>query len=95
MFDEVVHDPFGNETTFNRLSYRRVEFVFSAAYPHVELRNAPRALQSFISRTSEATDFAIAFVPIDIDTFTWADSIRSLFPKNFRVDLAQLSGRVH
>jgi hypothetical protein len=91
VFDEVVHDPFGNETTFNRFSYRQVEFVFSAAYPHVELRNAPRGLQTFISRTSEATDFAIAFVPIDIDTFKWADSIRSLFPKHFRIDLAQLS----
>lgn len=91
MFDEVVHDPFGNETTFNRLSYRQVEFVFSVAYPQVELRNAPRGLQTFISRTSEATDFTTAFVAIDIDTFKWADSIRTLFPKHFRVDLAQLS----
>lgn len=92
MFDEVVHDPFGNETTFNRLSYRQVEFLFSAAYPQVQLRNAPRGLQTFISRTSEATDFTTAFVAIDIDTFKWADSIRTLFPKHFRIDLAQLSG---
>lgn len=91
MFDEVVHDPFGNETTFNRLSYRQVEFVFSASYPHVELRNAPRGLQTFISRSSEATDFAIAFIAIDIDTFKWADGVRAVFPKHFCVDLAQLS----
>jgi hypothetical protein len=91
MYDEVVHDPFGNGTTFNRLSYRQVEFFFSATYPQVELRNAPRGLQTFISRTSEATDFTIAFAAIDIDTFKWADSIRTLFPKHFRIDLAQLS----
>jgi hypothetical protein len=89
--EEVVRDPFGNETTFNRLSYREVAFIFAAAYPQVELQDFPRGLQTFIARTAQATDFTTAFLPISINAFHWADTIRALFPTHFRIDLAQLS----
>ena len=91
LFDEVIRDPFGNEQTFERLLYREVEFVFSSQYPQVELRRFPRSLQAFITRTAELTEFATTFVPLDIDTFKWADSIRDVYPRHFRIDLAQLS----
>jgi hypothetical protein len=90
-FEEVIRDPFGNEQTFERLLYREIEFVFSSKYPQVELRRFPRSLQSFITRTAELTEFATAFVPLNIDTFKWADNIRDVFPRRFRIDLAQLS----
>jgi len=89
--EEVIRDPFGNETTFSRLSYRQVEFQFSAAYPQIELRNFPRGIQTFLTRTSQAIDFAAAFVAVQVDVFRWADSIRRQFPKHFRIDLAQLT----
>jgi hypothetical protein len=90
-FEEVIRDPFGNQTTFNRLSYREVEFVFSATYPQIELRHFPRGLHTFFTRTSQATEFTTAFLAIQVDVLGWADKVRSMFPKHFRIDLAQLS----
>jgi hypothetical protein len=91
VFEEVVRDPFGVEQTFERLTYREVEFMFSSQYPQVELRRFPRNLQAFVTRTAEATEFATTFLALQLDVFTWADSIRSVYPKQFRIDLAQLS----
>jgi hypothetical protein len=91
LFQEVITDPFGYETTVDRLTYREVEFVFSSAYPHVELRKSPRSLQPFITRTAQATQFTTAFLAVNIDPFTWADNIRATLPQRFRIDLAQLA----
>ena len=90
-FDEIVRDPFGNEIKYDRLAYREVDFIFSAAYPQVEISNFPRGLQAFISRTSEATNFSTAFSSLKIDPFIWAEAIQKRFPRHFRIDLAQLS----
>jgi hypothetical protein len=91
LFEEKIRDPFGNESTFQRLNFREVEFTFSASYPQVELRKFSRTTQAFVMRTAEVTDFATTFIPINIDAFNWADKIRAVYPKRFRVDLAQLS----
>jgi hypothetical protein len=91
LLEETVRDPFGNETAFERLIYKEVEFTFSASYPQVELRKFPRSAQTFVTRTAEVTDFATTFVPIGVDAFSWADKIRAVYPKQFRIDLAQLS----
>jgi hypothetical protein len=91
LFEETVRDPFGSESTFERLTYREVEFTFSASYPQVELRKFPRNTQAFITRTAEVTDFATTFIPISVDAFSWADKIRAVYPKQFRIDLACLS----
>jgi len=91
VFEETVRDPFGNESTFERLTFRGVEFTFSASYPQVELRRFPRNIQAFVTRTAEATEFATTFLPLTVDAFAWADRIRGVYPKQFRIDLAQLS----
>ncbi len=92
--DEVVRDPFGNETAFQRVVYRDVEFAFSPDYPHVEIRKFPRTIHSFLSRVSEAAEFHVAFVPLRVDVFSWARRIQRAHPQEFRVDLAQLSDLV-
>ena len=89
--DEVIRDPFGNETKYERITYREVEFVFSSEYPEVELRKFPRALHGFLSRMLEVADFAVSFVPLSIDTLVWANGVQRTYPKAFRLDLAQLS----
>jgi hypothetical protein len=90
-FDEIVRDPFGNEETFNRVIYRDVEFVFKTEYPHIELRKFSRSTSGFFSRTSEATGFSAAFAPLRVDIFKWAEGIREIYPKLFRIDVAQLA----
>ena len=88
---ETIRDPFGNENTFERLTYREIDFTFSVSYPQVELRHFPRNTQAFIMRTAEVTDFATTFSPLAVNAFSWADNIRKVHPKQFRIDLAQLS----
>jgi hypothetical protein len=90
-FDEIVRDPFGDENTYERVSYREVEFTFSAEFPQIELRKFPRGTQSFVARLSEATSFSSSFVAIGVDVFKWSDAIRGAFPDGFRIDLADLS----
>lgn len=91
LFEETVRDPFGNESTFERLMYREVEFLFSASFPQVELRKFPRNIQAFATRTAEVTEFATTFLPLNVDVFAWADRIRGAYPNQFRIDVAQLS----
>jgi len=91
LFEETVRDPFGNESTFERLTYREVEFSFSVSFPQVELRKFPRNIQAFITRTAEVTEFATTFLPLNVDAFAWVDRIRGVYPKQFRIDLAHLS----
>jgi hypothetical protein len=91
VFEEIVRDPFGNEDTFERLTYREVEFTFSVSYPQVELRKFPRNIQAFVTRTAEATEFATTFLPLTVNAFAWADRIRAVYPNQFRIDMAQLS----
>jgi hypothetical protein len=91
VLEETVRDPFGNETNFERLTYKEVEFMFSASYPQIELRKFPRNTQAFVTRTAEVTEFATTFLPVSVDAFSWADKIRVAYPKQFRIDLAQLS----
>jgi hypothetical protein len=89
--DEVVRDPFGNETTFQHIVYRDVEFLFSSDYPHVELRKFPRTIHAFLSRVSEVAEFRVAFVPLRIDVFDWAKGVQRAYPQRFRLNMAQLS----
>jgi hypothetical protein len=93
-FDETVRDPFGKETTLERVTYQEVEFTFCTSYPQVELRKFPRNIQAFVTRTAEATEFATTFLPLAVDAFAWAERIGSEYPKQFRIDLAQLSNVV-
>ena len=90
-FEETIRDPFGIETTFERLIYREVEFVFSNVYPQIELRNFPRNTQAFVTRTAEVTDFGTTLIPLTIDAFKWVDNVRGMLPSQFRIDVAQLS----
>ena len=90
-FDEIVRDPFGNESINNRTLYKEVNFTCSIDYPQIELRDFPRGLQSFNARLSEVTDFALALSSIKLDPFKWAEAIERSFPMRFRIDLARLS----
>jgi hypothetical protein len=91
LLEETIRDPFGNEHNYERLTYREVEFAFSSTYPQVEIRQFPRGLQAFFTRTAEVTEFATTFLPITVDTFAWAEGIHEVYPKEFRIDLAHLA----
>lgn len=88
---DIVRDPFGNETSFEHITYREVEFSFSDSFPQVELRKFSRTIRTLINRIGDATDFATTVSPVNVDVFGWAERIRVSCPDNFRIDLAQAS----
>ena len=92
--DDIVRDPFGNERIFERIDYREVEFVFSSKYPQIELHESPRGLQPFLSRLSEASDFSLSLLALEVDLFKWANVIGEAFPSRFRIESARLSDLV-
>ena len=75
-YDDTVVDPFGVETSYRRIEYRKCEFKAMLQGPGLELVDAPRGVQTMVSRLAEATDFALAISPITVNVLTWAANIQ-------------------
>jgi hypothetical protein len=91
-YNESIVDPFGRELSFERISYRQVEFTLFRDFPQIEIRDAPRGLQSFTSRLLELTDFRVATSPLSVDVLKWIDGIARIVDSDITVDTMQLSG---
>ena len=91
---EMGHDPLGNEYVFEHVDYRQTEFRVTQDYPHLELTNAPRGIQSFTSRLTEIGDFTLSVSAIETDVLRWAEKLNRTFPEQFTVDAAQASGLI-
>lgn len=76
-YDETVTDPFGVEASFHRVEYRKCEFKAMQEGPGLEIVDAPRSVQTMVSRLAEATDFALAISPLSVDVLAWAAAIQS------------------
>jgi hypothetical protein len=76
-YDDTVTDPFGAEARYHRIEYRKCEFKAMLEGPGLELVDAPRSIQTMVSRLAEATDFALAISPISVNTLTWVANIQS------------------
>ena len=68
---EVVKDPFGNESSFQRISFNEQVFVISTGNPGLELKNGLRSLNSFFSLLSQVTDFKFTVKSIGVDVDAW------------------------
>lgn len=75
-YDDTVTDPFGVESSFHRLEYRKCEFKAMLDGPGLELVDAPRTVQTMVSRLAEATDFALAISPLSVDVLAWAAAVQ-------------------
>ncbi|AZE92336.1 hypothetical protein C4J96_0185 [Pseudomonas orientalis] len=74
-FTDLIVDPFGNETTFDRIEYRESAFRITQAPPTLELINAPRSPQALLNRLSEITDFEASIEQLQVDVISWADEL--------------------
>jgi hypothetical protein len=93
-FAEAVTDPFGEESVYERVDYRQTAFTLTTDYPHLELTDAPRGLQSFTARLSELGNFSLTVSPIEVNVLRWAESLSELFPDRFVVAAVQASGLI-
>ena len=76
VLEEVLTDPFGNETIFERVSYLETAFLFSNEFPEVELVNPPRSIGAFSSRIVQICNFEAAWSNLKVDVLVWADRIQ-------------------
>jgi hypothetical protein len=89
-YDDIVTDPFGVEALFRRVEYRSCEFKAAVAGPGLELVDAPRGVQTMISRLAEATDFALAISPLSVNVLDWASEVQRRLNEVGIVDSLQL-----
>ena len=75
-YDDTVTDPFGVESSFHRIEYRKCEFKAMLDGPGLELVDAPRGVQTMVSRLAEATDFALSISPLSINVLAWATAVQ-------------------
>lgn len=74
-FQEIVVDPFGRESVFDRVSYKTVDFSFTSAAPTVTIRNTHRSLNAFVSRLGVLLDFSVSIAPLTVNLFRWTREI--------------------
>jgi hypothetical protein len=89
-YDDTVVDPFGRELSIHRLDYRQCEFRASTEGPGIELIDAPRAIQTMVSRLAEVTDFRLSISQLSVDPLIWAQSIQTTMKIRGVVDSIQI-----
>lgn len=88
---ETVPDPFGQELTFERITYRQVQFIMYRDFPQLELRDAPRGTLAFMSKLLELCDFNLTSESFTVDVMRWADEIGRNVGAAVVLDMMQLS----
>jgi hypothetical protein len=92
VYDEVLSDPFGNEDTVERITYRSTAFTLFAKFPYIELRNGQRSIKEFVNRLLQACDFDLVVSPITVNLLEWVDTFQSNIGTKIVVDSLQVSG---
>jgi len=90
--NESVSDPFGNESTFELVTYRDISFRLSRTYPQIELRNPPRSIRGFVNRLAEVMQFKVAVESLAVDPLLWADGIKNAGQVSGYVQTIDISG---
>lgn len=75
-YEDTVTDPFGVESSYHRVEYRKCEFKAMLNGPGLELVDAPRGVQTLVSRLAEVTDFALSISPLSVDVLAWATVVQ-------------------
>lgn len=91
-YQETVTDPFGNETIFDRVRYRRIEFTLFSEFPNIELRDAHRSTREFVSKLLELCSFSLSIEPVAVNLLRWADDFQRALGEKTVIDSVQVSG---
>lgn len=91
-YQETLTDPFGNEEFFDRVTYRQVAFNLFADFPNIELWDAPRNIQAFVSRLLELSDFSLSVDHLQVNLLDWVEAFRREVQKDVIIDSVQIGG---
>lgn len=73
LLEDVTVDPFGNEQRTEFVDYRRVCFLIGSEFPEIQVMDAPRNIQGFVSRLAELNKFTLAIGPVDVNLVKWSE----------------------
>jgi hypothetical protein len=90
-YTDTIIDPFGNETSFDRMEYRQSAFKLTKSPPTLEFINPPRSLQAVLSRFSEITDFTVSIEELQVDVLAWAEDLLKAVRGAGSLDSMQIS----
>jgi len=85
-------DPFGQVIAQQEVSYQQVPFLASSDGIGLELVDAPRATQRFVSKLLEVCDFRLTIKPLNVDVERWASQIASQLDVEGVFEAIQISG---
>jgi hypothetical protein len=91
-YQETVTDPFGQESTFERVGYRQIDFTLYADFPNIELRDAHRSTREFVSKLLELCNFSMTIEPLSVDLLDWVTRFESILEARVLIDSLQVSG---
>lgn len=91
-YQETVTDPFGNEEIFDRVSYRQVDFNLFEDFPNIELWDAPRSFQAYVSKLLELSSFSLSISPLRVNLLDWAVAFQAELRKQVTIDSMQIAG---
>lgn len=91
-YKETVTDPFGKEESFDRITYRRIDFTLFSEFPNIELRDAHRSTREFVSKLLEICNFAVSIEPVTVDLLQWVETLQKQLGKKVTVDSLQVAG---
>lgn len=91
-FQETSTDPFGQEYNFEHLIYRTLEFGISTGFPNIELWDAPRSTQAFVSKLLQFTNFQMSITPLSVELIQWANSFESAVKGKVTIESLQVAG---
>jgi hypothetical protein len=76
---EDIVDPTGKALHYERILFQETHFSLQSQFPHLELRNSPRSVSTFLNQLGRAFDFDIALVPIEIDLVRFVAALSRKF----------------
>ena len=91
-YQETVTDPFGQESVFERIGYRKIDFTLYSEFPNIELSDAHRNTRAFISKLLELCDFSVSIEPLTINLLDWVSQFEDQLEIKVLVDSLQISG---
>jgi hypothetical protein len=91
-FQETLTTPFGEEQIFDRILYRQVEFTLFSSFPNIELWDAPRSTQGYVSKLTELNNFNVALAPLSVDLLKWVSTFQAKIANAVTIDSLQISG---
>lgn len=89
-YSETTTDPFGLETSIDRVEYRQCAFRMDMAWPGLEIMDGPRSAQGLISQLVEICDFSLSICPLSIDLFEWTGAFVKAFTGEVCIESIQI-----